>query len=178
MRVVFYAGVLSGFVAFLLISYIVIESAPPQASYNSNKVSPGISPMYLVNLSESTCQDIESDLLRDDCYFNFAAQEGSASICAYIYDEIKKQMCLAAARREPSLCLEMKLTVSRDQCLQELAYVTDDASPCVHVSNQEEKDWCHYIIAAKVEDISLCSPIKDLRRMEKCRQNVKETLSH
>lgn len=172
MRLLFYIGVLTGFAAFLLISHIVIESAPPQTSWEESDAEEGLSQRDLINLSEKTCRSIQEQLLRDQCYYDFAARDGSPSICTYIYDSIKKQMCMAASQREPALCMELQLAVSRDKCMQDLAYAAGDASACVYISNQEEKDWCHYILANKLKDISLCAPIRNPERMQKCRANI------
>jgi hypothetical protein len=149
------------------------------ASYCEGIADKGLSSKCMFHLARvkgdaMLCKKVSDPELRDLCNQRLSEVKGDISICRDIKDEDIRDECvstLAATKGDIKICDEIKSEEHKGACLtgtallSALANKTDylqDTSICDKIKeNQEMKDLCYTMVAARTINPALCDKVVD-----------------
>ncbi len=133
------------------------------------------------------CQQLTSE--KPYCIVGVAVAKQDIALCGQAhfgsnYDEYEKaSSCyepIAVAKKDKSVCDNLKQGASRDSCYSKVAVAKGDASDCEKLPNtppgnskyDPARDYCFYGLATKTTNDSLCEKISPGTEKDACYQSI------
>lgn len=99
------------------------------------------------------------NLIRDDCYLDFAKEYHDLNSCPKITSKTKKDICykqIADGTKNPRICENILDTYNKDDCYKNVISNTGNGEACEKIISQEVKDDCLINAAQKSGKVEFC----------------------
>jgi len=125
-----------------------------------------------VNICEEIVYDSEH---RDKCYVVLAEHTGDANICENVDDSSLREKCyfwVAEQEGDVDVCEEIIGSTLQNECYVHVAEKTGDAGFCDKIDDSHIGDKCYRDVGIQTDDRSLCEKIIEDRARQKCLDNT------
>ena len=126
------------------------------------------------------CDSLKAGQAKDDCYMYEASSKNDSYYCHEMGNPDQRVNCfvtVAKANRNTYACTQIfeadiSKSKEKDQCMAEVALLTQDASDCNGIAGVVTQDNCYTDIAKAMNNVSACRNIKDAEGAYYCSYNV------
>lgn len=128
----------------------------------------------VANNDPSVCSTISDSVYRDDCYMQTAEANANPQSCLGVFLQ-DKNWCLvdvALMKNDESIC-RMISSRDKDSLNWCLAALRKDMSMCDSIANKVNREECYLYVAKELKDASICSTLTEKKIM--CYSRLAET---